>query len=265
VKNFSGVAGLIIKRKLRRGEFMNRMSFKFLLRLMLATAVLFLTAGGAFGTELYIPEMKAKPGDSIKVPVMLDRVDNLAGIKMVMKYDTNFLTFKKAGKTKHTSSLMHIVNDKKPGFLVVVMAGAKGIKGEAFPIILIQFEVKKELKGDQKTTFEITELQLMSDDLKDLKYTIKASPLMISGGSAENKGQAAAQKSDQKAETSNKETAASAEKDKKASSECAKGGSEDVKAASSVDQTSKEGGQKDTKDASDQNAPKIGPDDQKSE
>lgn len=252
---------------------MNRMSFKLLL--MLATAVLVLTAGGAaFGTELYIPEMKAKPGETIEVPVMLDRADNLAGIKMVMKYDTKLLTFKKASKTKETSPLMHIVNDKKPGILVVVMAGAKGIKGEAFPLVLIQFEVKKELKGDQKTQFEITELQLMSDDLKDLKYTVKTSPLTISGA-AENKE--AAEKSDQNAETSNKEIAAPAEKNakeaaapaekntKSSSDQCSKGGSTDAKESSAV-QTPTESGQKDiTKEASDQTAPKIGQDNQKSE
>ena len=133
----------------------------------------------ALGTELYIPPMEGKPGQSIEVPVMIDQVDNLAGVKLVMKYDADLLTYKKGSKTKHTNSLMHIINDKKPGLLIAVMAGARGIKGKEFPILKLTFEIKKILKGNHKTQFEIKELQLMSDKLKDLKYSIKVGPLTI--------------------------------------------------------------------------------------
>ena len=86
----------------------------------------------AWGTELHIPPLKGIPGESIDIPVMIDQVDNLAGVKLIMRYDPEILTFKKGMRTKYTSSLMHIINDKKPGILIVVMAGAKGIKGKGF-------------------------------------------------------------------------------------------------------------------------------------
>ncbi|MCP4104697.1 MAG: hypothetical protein GY749_04040 [Desulfobacteraceae bacterium] len=134
-------------------------------------------SSAALGTVLYIPAVKAEPGQSFNVPVMIDHVDNLAGIKLVMKYNTDFLTFKKAVKTRNTSSLMHIVNSKNPGTLVVVMAGARGIKGKDFSIITVTFELKTDLKNKQDTKINITEIQLMSDELKDIKCGIKINPI----------------------------------------------------------------------------------------
>ena len=134
----------------------------------------------AEATELFIPEIKGKPGRMVEIPVMIDETDNLAGVKLVMKYDSDLLTYKKAVKTQYTSSLMHIVNDKKPGLLIIVMAGAKGIKGKDFPIISITFETRKNITGNHKTRLEITEIQLMSDKLKDIKVKTDTKFLTIS-------------------------------------------------------------------------------------
>jgi len=125
-----------------------------------------------FATEIYIPALKAKPGLSVEIPVMIDHVDNLAGVKLIMEYDCKILTFKKGERTKESNSLMHIVNDKKPGKLIVVMAGAKGIKGENFPILILTFEVEKNLTGNHTTSIKITDIQLMSDQLKEIKCSV---------------------------------------------------------------------------------------------
>ena len=148
--------------------------------LIVLTAIsVFLPAAASSATELSIPEIKGKAGLSINVPIMIDTVDNLAGVKIVLQYDKNLLTYKGSGRTKQTSSLMHIVNDKKPGTLVIVMAGARGIKGENFSIFSLTFEVKKGLKQEIKTDFKITEVQLMSDQLKNIKHTVTISPVVL--------------------------------------------------------------------------------------
>jgi hypothetical protein len=154
---------------------MNHIAIKWTVFLAL---ILCLTSA-VTATELYIPEIKAKPGDIVGIPVKIDLVDNLAGIKLVLKYDSDVLAFKNAKKTKETSPLMHIVNDKKPGTLVVVMAGAKGINGKDFSIVVLDFEVKKDVKDKKTAKIEITEVQLMNDQLKDIKCDIKVSPLVI--------------------------------------------------------------------------------------
>ena len=146
---------------------------------LLALSFLLIAAHPAFGTELIIPALAAKSGNTITIPIRIDSVDNLAGIKLVIQYDKNLLTYKKADKTEHTSSLMHIVNDKNPGVLILVMAGPKGIKGKDFSIINLTFNVKSGLKSNHTTRLKITESQLMSDKLKDITHTIKAFPLTI--------------------------------------------------------------------------------------
>lgn len=144
---------------------------KHMKRLSVILIILFvvLNASVVFSANIYIPDLKVKSGEIVNIPVMIDKVDNLAGAKLVIKYDAEMLAFKRAGKTKYTSSLMHIVNSKKPGLLIIVMAGATGIKGEKFPILSLVFEVKKNLKNRSATKIKITDIQLMSDKLKDIK------------------------------------------------------------------------------------------------
>ena len=153
---------------------MDRISARLMCIVCVSVAVLWSDA--ALTTELYIPGTKATAGQSIDFPVMIDQVDNLAGIKMVIKYDAKILTFRKAVKTKHTSSLMHIANNKKPGVLIIVMAGAKGIQGKNFPLLLLEFDLKKGLKRDRSIKINITRIQMMSDQLKNIKCSIRQTP-----------------------------------------------------------------------------------------
>ena len=141
--------------------------------------IMIFTVSVVNGTELYIPTVKAKSGQLVNVPIMIDQVDNLAGVKLVLKYDAEVLTYKKATKAEQTSSLMHVVNDRKPGVLIVVMAGPVGIKGKEFSLLSITFETKKDLKSNHTTQIIIAEAQLMSDQLKDVKAQIKVGDITI--------------------------------------------------------------------------------------
>ena len=136
--------------------------------------------GLAGATEIRIPPIAAHPSQTIDVPIIVDEVDNLAGVKLVMSYDPEILVFKRGAKTKQTDSLMHVVNDKKPGQLIVVMAGARGIKGKNVPIFTLTFDVKSGLKENHQTKIAITEAQLMSDQLKEIKCSILVDPITIS-------------------------------------------------------------------------------------
>ncbi len=126
-----------------------------------------------------MPPVKIKFGELVKLPVMVDSVDNLAGVKIVMSYDPKVLVYKGSKKTKFTSSLMHIVNSKKPGTLIIVMASARGIKGKNFPLINLYFKTNASLTKNIVTEVKIRESQLMSDDLKNLNHTIKNNMVSI--------------------------------------------------------------------------------------
>ena len=212
---------------------MKRISVKLGL-IIFVTATLFSTSG-AWGTELSIPAVKAKSGQSVDVPVMIDLVDNLAGVKLVMKYDTEILTFKKADKTKHTSSLMHIVNNKKPGTLVIVMAGARGIKGKNFSILSLRFEVKKGLKSSLTTKMKLHEIQMMSDKLKDIKCKVKIEPLTIAADSSGAKKSGSEAKSGKDVKKSGEDAREAGQAPEKSGEDAKKSGSDAKEAKSGKD------------------------------
>ncbi len=131
----------------------------------------------AHGVELYAPDLTVKPGKKIMVPLMIDQVDNLAGIKIALIYDPTLLTYTGSARTDFSSSLMHIVNDRKPGMLIIVMAGARGIKGQGFPLFNLYFTSVSPLRTSVKTQIRLKEIQMMGDDLKEVVCTFK--PIQI--------------------------------------------------------------------------------------
>ena len=159
----------------RRG---NRGGVLRLLRIALPVIFLF-GAASVWATELQIPPLKAKAGQEIRVPLLLDQIGNLAGVKLVLHYDKELLTFKEGNKSPATQSLMHIINDKTPGKLIIVMAGARGIQGKGMTILTLDFTVKKGLEGNHTTVIEIPEVQLMGDDLKEIECKAKPGTIVI--------------------------------------------------------------------------------------
>jgi hypothetical protein len=141
--------------------------------------ILCLIENAACALEIRIPSITTRPNQTIDVPIIVDEVDNLAGVKLVISYDHEIFAFRKGAKTKQTDSLMHVVNDKKPGQLIVVMAGARGIKGKDVHIFTLTFDVKPGLEGNHVTKIGITEAQLMSDQLKEIKCTVAVDPITI--------------------------------------------------------------------------------------
>jgi len=150
---------------------MNIIMYRFIQVLLFIFVCLFLNMP-AEAAELSIPAARGQAGEQIELPVMLDKVEDLAGVKIALKYDAAILTYLQGNKTKQTESLMHVVNDKKPGQLIIVMAGARGIKGENFPIFKMTFELNQGLKEPVQTRLEITEVQLMSEKLKDIPHSL---------------------------------------------------------------------------------------------
>lgn len=137
----------------------------------------FASPGEARATKLFIPALTAKPGASVVVPVKIDKVDDLAGLKVVLQYDSKLLTYEKTVKSAQTNPLLYVVNDKKPGRIIVVMAGAKGIAGENLALFSLFFQVKSESPG--KASISFGETQLMSSKLKEIKHVAVAEALTI--------------------------------------------------------------------------------------
>lgn len=151
-------------------------SIFFLMSIIIITLFAFVS----YGSELEIPQIKAAPGQTIRIPIIVEKVDNLAGLKLTVEYDTEILTYRDGRKTSHTDSMMHIVNDKNPGRLIIVMAGARGVKGEQLPVFSLLFDINPNLKGNRNAGLSIKEVQLMSDKLEEFSSKVYSGTVYIS-------------------------------------------------------------------------------------
>ncbi len=148
----------------------------------------FLFVSAAYGTEFSLSWQKASKDNYLKILAIIDQTDNIAGIKVSLQYDPKVIKYYKMTKTKATSPLMHIVNDKTPGTLIIVMAGAKGIKGKKLELFNIAFEkIKKNIKT---VDIKISTIELISDKLKEIKCQYnqfhKLKPFLVSPATTKN-------------------------------------------------------------------------------
>ncbi|PID74069.1 MAG: hypothetical protein CSB33_00630 [Desulfobacterales bacterium] len=116
------------------------------------------------GVKIHIPTLTASPGGSLTVPVLITRANKLAGLKLVLHYDKSSLKFDKLIKGKKAGGLMHVVNSKTPGRLIVVMAGARGVSGNEFPLFEMKFTAADFAAGSSE--IKIQRVELMGEDLK---------------------------------------------------------------------------------------------------
>lgn len=143
--------------------------FKINFRLLCMTVVMFTGLYGeclANGAGLsFVPGDEADPGS---FSLVIDKAEKIAGMKLTISYNKELLVFKKAEKTEATSSFLHVVNDKKPGQLIIVMASAKGVSGVNMPLLQLVFEKSASGVRD-KYSVTVTQVQLMTEDLKEVK------------------------------------------------------------------------------------------------
>lgn len=97
---------------------MHQITVKRLFPAILVVAIIY-GASMVLATQPVTPALKTAPGRIVDIPVMIDQAENLAGIKMTIRYDIKILKFIEATKTKKTSNFMHILNEKNRGCLLL--------------------------------------------------------------------------------------------------------------------------------------------------
>ena len=133
----------------------------------------------AHALTLSTPYTQVSSGESFQIPIKIDEVENLAGLRLVVKYDADMLEYEQSIQAKAVESLMHISNNKRPGLVIIVMAGAKGIKGKNCPLLWIQFKAKPDLKKKHELKLEVANLQLMNEQLRDLKAETQMNSIVV--------------------------------------------------------------------------------------
>lgn len=116
---------------------------------------------------------------TVLVELFLDKVELLAGMKVVMSYEKNVLQYKSMEKSASTQSLMSIANDKVHGKLIVVMAGAKGISGTNLPLMKLNFVSNHPVLTLDKINFSINSAEFMSEKLKNIPYKLGETKITV--------------------------------------------------------------------------------------
>ena len=165
---------LIRERQKLRSSRRRRILFSFL-----CVGLLIAWPSSIWAASVHLPKIEVVPGEVVEIPVNLEKVENLAGLKLVLAYDSNHLQFQKERKPPVAQSLMHIVNPKIKGKLIVVMAGAKGIQVKNGPIIYLTFKVSNKVVPPKKIPIKIEEVQVMTDQLKNLNPTTQDGEVLL--------------------------------------------------------------------------------------
>lgn len=134
--------------------------------------------------EIAIGAQTATAGQMVEVPVVVDEVADLAGVKLVLRYDPAQLEYRRTVKTPLASQMLHVVNDRQPGTLILVMAGARGIGGKDIALFTITFQVAPDLAPGTPVAVRITDSQLMSAGLEKIEHSVASKPFGIIPGAS---------------------------------------------------------------------------------
>lgn len=110
---------------------------------------------------------------NIAAAMVLDKVSALAGLKIVFSYNEKDFTFKTFDKDRNTSSLLNVVNDKVPGRVVVVMAGAKGISGENMKLFTLSFSPKAADYVPENLELRADSVEMLTDTLQKIDCVVE--------------------------------------------------------------------------------------------
>lgn len=127
------------------------------------------SADASKGVALSVETQKSS-AELLDYAILADSVSKLAGLKLVLHYDTAQVTYKAATQTEATSGMMHIVNDKDPGKIIVVMAAATGISGQNLKLVRLSFIPKQPGKDAKKLPVTIASAELMGEDLQPIDW-----------------------------------------------------------------------------------------------
>jgi hypothetical protein len=117
--------------------------------------------------------------DSEVLVLQIDKVEKLAGMKLTLDYPVRFLEYKSAQKGSAFNAFMQVINDKKPGRLILVMASATGVSGENLKVFELTFSKSVQ---NQPATLKIApaECQLMSESLQEIPCSTSPLSVLIS-------------------------------------------------------------------------------------
>ena len=129
-----------------------------------------LSVGTLFAESAELRATTVIKGDALSLDVTVKAVNapDLAGIKLVLQYDVKRMQYKSLTKSKETQSMMHVVNDKNPGTLIIVMASATGQKNPDFDLFALGFELLESSDKPAPLEIKVSSVEMMSAALTEI-------------------------------------------------------------------------------------------------
>lgn len=128
-------------------------------------------------TEIFIPEMAVNAGARVKVPIAVTKLDDIAGIRLRVRYDPGAVRF--LSGVSGIRSFIDVINNKKAGELLVVMAGPKGVTTGQRKIYHLAFEMNDSAKKENMPPFYITDAEMMNSKLKQVPCIVKIKDISV--------------------------------------------------------------------------------------
>jgi hypothetical protein len=121
------------------------------------------------GSSLILPVQREE--NRIEATLMVEQAERIAGIKAVFTYDERSLRFTEARKSEATASFLHVINDRTPGRLVIVLASATGISGERVGLCHLVFD-RIEHQPSSSPMIALEAIEIIDERLNEIDISL---------------------------------------------------------------------------------------------
>ncbi len=120
---------------------------------------------------LSVPPTHGKPGETVSIPIEIREGKGLAGLKLILVYDKDVLSYKSYKVSPLLQDKQVLVNPKESGRIIFVMAGATGIQKEEGPLITLDFEITSPPTSNKGPySLELENVEMLDEKIKPIPF-----------------------------------------------------------------------------------------------
>lgn len=155
----------------------------FLSLLMIFQLAVPLTASAGDNPSVYISTSRITPGETVKMPVVINGVANLLGFKLTFGYDKEVLTPLSVDYGDILSSGLqdNLDGDAAPGSFNVYWAGSEPLT-KTGTLFYITFKVTDEMFASTKIKMSYSQADTFDDDLNDVLLNVSDCNILVGEG-----------------------------------------------------------------------------------
>ncbi|MCD6506678.1 hypothetical protein J7M22_08645 [Candidatus Poribacteria bacterium] len=128
-----------------------------------------LIVGTSEAVTVSIPELYAKPGETVVVPINIDDATGIVAVDLKLSYPSTALLFQKAELTALTDGFSFEVNSKEKDALVIPMASKSPMQGKTGAFIELIFKVDPDALEGTGAPLKFEELILWNEDAEQVE------------------------------------------------------------------------------------------------